>query len=53
MFAQNIGKIGIPLHTPVLPDKSGVHGGINCTDMSSNWFVLVKLVARVVYSLKL
>ena len=28
-------KIGILLHTPVLLYKSGVHGGIHCTDMFS------------------
>ena len=34
-FEAKIRKIGIPLHTPVLPYKSGVPGGIHCTDMFS------------------
>ena len=32
-FEAKIRKIGIPLHTPVLLYKSGVLGGIHCTDM--------------------
>ena len=32
-FGAKIRKIGIPLHTPVLLYKSGVQGGIHCTDM--------------------
>ena len=34
-FGAKIRKIGIPLHTPVLLDKSGVQGGIHYTDMFS------------------
>ena len=34
-FEAKIRKIGIPLHTPVLLYKSGVQGGIHCTDMFS------------------
>ena len=34
-FRAKIRKIGIPLHTPVLLYKSGVQGGIRCTDMFS------------------
>ena len=34
-FGAKIRKIGIPLHTPVLLYKSGVQGGIHCTDMFS------------------
>ena len=34
-FRAKIRKIGIPLHTPVLLYKSGVQGGIHCTDMFS------------------
>ena len=32
-FGAKIRKIDIPLHTPVLLYKSGVYGGIHCTDM--------------------
>ena len=32
-FGEKIRKIGISLHTPVLLYKSGVQGGIHCTDM--------------------
>ena len=35
-FGAKIRKIGIPLHTPVLLYKSGVYGGIYCTDMFSD-----------------
>ena len=34
-FGAKIRKIGIPLRTPVLLYKSGVQGGIHCTDMFS------------------
>ena len=34
-FRSKIRKIGIPLQTPVLLNKSGVHGGIHYTDMFS------------------
>ena len=34
-FGAKIRKIGIPLQTPVLLYKSGVYGGIHCTDMFS------------------
>ena len=34
-FGAKIRKIGILLHTPVLLYKSGVYGGIYCTDMFS------------------
>ena len=34
-FGAKIRKIGIPLHTPVLLCKSGVQGGIHCTNMFS------------------
>ena len=34
-FGAQIRKIGIPPHTPVLLYKSGVYGGIHCTDMFS------------------
>ena len=34
-FGTKIRKKGIPLHTPVLLYKSGVEGGIYCTDMFS------------------
>ena len=34
-FGAKIRKIGIPLHTPVLLDKSGVQRGIHYTDMFS------------------
>ena len=34
-FVAKIRKIGIPLQTPVLLYKSGVEGGIHCTDMFS------------------
>ena len=34
-FGAKIRKIGVPLHTPVLLYKSGVHGGIHYTDMFS------------------
>ena len=37
MFWTKIRKIGIPLHTPVLLNKSGVLGGIHFTDMFSCW----------------
>ena len=32
-FGAKLRKIGIPLQTPVLLYKSGVYGGIHCTDM--------------------
>ena len=32
-FGTKLRKIGIPLHTPVILYKSGVYGGIYCTDM--------------------
>ena len=32
-FGAKIRKIGIPMYTPVLLYKSGVQGGIHCTDM--------------------
>ena len=35
MFWSKTKNIGIPLHTPVLLYKSGVLGGIHCTDMFS------------------
>ena len=34
-FGAKIRKIGMPLQTPVLLYKSGVQGGIHCTDMLS------------------
>ena len=34
-FGAKIGKIGIPLQTPVFPYKSGVQGGIHYMDMFS------------------
>ena len=34
-FGAKIRKIGIPLQTQVLLYKSGVQGGIHCTDMFS------------------
>ena len=34
-FGAIIRKIGIPLHTPDLLYKSGVHGGIHYMDMFS------------------
>ena len=34
-FGAKIRKIGIPLQTPVLLYKSGIQGGIHCTDMFS------------------
>ena len=34
-YGAKIRKIGIPLHIPVLPYKSGVQGGIHYTDMFS------------------
>ena len=34
-FGAKIGKIGIPLHTPVLLYKSGVQEGTHYTDMFS------------------
>ena len=34
-FGPNIRKLSIPLHTPVLPYKSGVDGGIRSTDVFS------------------
>ena len=34
-FGAKITKIGIPLHTPVFPYKSGVKGGIHYVDMFS------------------
>ena len=34
-FGAKIRKIGIPLHTPVLLNKSGVQGGVHYTDMFS------------------
>ena len=33
MFWSKNRKVDIPLHTPVLLYKSGVQGGIHCTDM--------------------
>ena len=35
MFWSKNKKTGIPLHTPVLPYKSGVRGGIHFTDVFS------------------
>ena len=34
-WCKKIRKIGLPLHTPVLLYKSGVHGDIHYTDMFS------------------
>ena len=34
-FGAKIRKLDIPLHTPVLLYKSGVQGGIHCTDVLS------------------
>ena len=34
-FVAKIRKTGIPFHTAVLLYKSGVYGGIHCTDMFS------------------
>ena len=36
-FGAKIRKIGIPLHTPVLLYKSGVHGGRYYTEIFSWW----------------
>ena len=34
-FGAKIRKIGIPLQTPVFLYKTGVYGGMHCTDMFS------------------
>ena len=44
-FGAKIRKIGITLHTPVLPYKSGVYRGIQYTDMLSFCYVLKHIVS--------
>ena len=45
-FGAKIRKIGIPLHTPVLLYKSGVQGGIHCTDMFSSCSDMIEELPR-------
>ena len=47
-FGAKIRKIGIPLQTPVFLYKSGVQGGIYCTDMFSDAFQLKSNARRTI-----